>query len=93
MGQRKYPPLTPDEVIAILLALGFIFKRQVGSHRHYQRDADAKRARAIVTVDTSDREFDDFLIKSMIEQSKHSRNEFYGATKRSAKKASVKYAG
>ena len=36
MGKRKYPPLSPLEVINILQALGFSLKRQTGSHQHYE---------------------------------------------------------
>ncbi len=48
------------------------------------------RPRSIVTVDVKLAEFDDYILKSMIEQSNHSREEFYGATKRTARKASVR---
>lgn len=89
MGQKKYPPLTPSEVTAILSTLGFVFKNKEGSHSQYERCADGKRLRAVVSVDTAEREFDDFLIKSMIGQSKFTRDQFYGATKRTAKRAGV----
>ncbi|MBI3762322.1 MAG: type II toxin-antitoxin system HicA family toxin [Chloroflexi bacterium] len=64
---RRYPTLTPKEVIAILLARGFKRARTVGSHERYSgtiRD----QARA-VTVDLHDDDFDEKLIKRMIEQS------------------------
>lgn len=32
---RRYPPLTPEEVIAILLARGFFLDRTAGSHAQY----------------------------------------------------------
>jgi hypothetical protein len=48
-------------------------------------------ARSIVTVDMAYSEFDDDLIKSMIRQSNRSREMFYGATKRTARKASVQF--
>lgn len=90
MGQRKYPPLTPAEVESILRALKFEYKRQEGSHRHYERQKDDTHPRSIVTVDMTVKEFDDFLIKSMVRQSNFTREQFYGATKRTAKRASVK---
>lgn len=90
MGQRKYPPLTPSEIIEILKMLGFKFDRKEGSHAHYERAADGKRQRSIVTVDMAEKEFDDTLLKSMISQSNFSRDQFYGATKWSARKAGVK---
>jgi predicted RNA binding protein YcfA (HicA-like mRNA interferase family) len=37
MGQRKYPPLTPSEVEAILIKSGFVLKREHGDHAHYER--------------------------------------------------------
>ena len=89
MGKRKYPPLTPSEVIAILSALGFFWKHQEGSHCAYERAACSKRKRAVVTVDTAKSEFDEFLLKSMIRQSQFERAEFYGATKSTARKAGV----
>lgn len=90
MGQRKYPPLTPREVIEILKALGFGHARTEGSHAHYERGSDKKRSRSIVTVDMAVTAFDDSLLKSMIRQSNFKRDEFYGATKWSARKAGVK---
>jgi hypothetical protein len=42
-------------------------------------------------VDTGYPEFDDSLIKSMIRQSNRTREMFYGATKRTAAKASVRH--
>jgi predicted RNA binding protein YcfA (HicA-like mRNA interferase family) len=86
MGQRKYPPLTPSQVEAIVKALGFIFKRQIGSHKHYERAADTDRNRAVVTIDMAIDEFWKDLIKSMIRQSGFTREQFYGATPKTAKK-------
>ena len=92
MGKKKYPPLTPSEVQAIAKGLGFTFKRQSGSHGHYEKDADAKgRERKIITIDEKISEFDEDLLKSMIRQSGFTREEFYGATKRAARKASLPY--
>jgi predicted RNA binding protein YcfA (HicA-like mRNA interferase family) len=91
MGKRKYPPLTQNEVVAILKKLGFAKKHQVGSHVQYERAADGKCPRSVVTVDLGVREFGDFLIKNMIEQSNRSREEFYGATKRTATRAAVPF--
>lgn len=92
MGRRGTPLLEPDEVIAILLRLGFKLDRQNGSHAQYKRAAMDGRAAAIVTVDVHYKVFDVDLMKSMIRQSGFSANEFYGATKGSARKASVPYA-
>jgi predicted RNA binding protein YcfA (HicA-like mRNA interferase family) len=92
LGQRKYRPLTPGEVVDILTALGFHFDRKEGSHAQYERAKDGVRPRSIVTVDTAEKQFDDFLIKSMIRQSSFSRDEFYRAIKSSARKAGLKNA-
>jgi len=78
-------------VEAILRALGFKLKGQEGSHRQYERLKDATHPRSVVTVDVAEREFGDYLIKSMIRQSDFSREQFYGATKRTARRASVKF--
>ena len=89
MGRRKYLPLTPSEVKDIVVALGFVWKRKVGSHAQYERAALGKRGRSVVTIDESTDQFDDFLMKSMIEQSSFTRNQFYGATKKTARKAGL----
>jgi predicted RNA binding protein YcfA (HicA-like mRNA interferase family) len=86
MGKRKYPPLSPSEVINIVEALGFRFKRQNGSHQHYEGFAEDLKTRKIVTVDNSVDEFWEDLIKSMIRQSGWPREKFYGATRKTSKK-------
>lgn len=91
MGQRKYPPLTPPEVVAILTGLGFVKVREEGSHAHYECLANRTYPRSVVTVDMGHREFDDSLIKNMIRQSNRTREMFYGATKRTALKAAVRF--
>lgn len=88
MGKRSYPPLTPAEVVAVLGTLKFAFKRQDGSHAHYERLPDENNnQRRIVTVDMSERDFGERLLKSMIRQSGFTKEQFYGATPRTAKKA------
>ena len=89
MGKRKYPPLKRSEVVEIVLALGFAYKRTSGSHYHYERPAKGSMDRKLVTVDMGKAEFTEFLIKSMVSQSGFSCECFYGATKSTAKKASV----
>jgi len=84
MGKRKYPPLKQSEMVAIFLALGFVKDRN-GKHPCYERPADAQRGRAVVPIDDY-AEFDETLIKSMIAQSGFTREQFYGATKATAKK-------
>ena len=91
MGKRRTPPLTPNEVVAILKALGFSFKNQEGFHAQYECPAARTFPRSVVSVDMACKDFDDFLMKSMIRQSNRSVAEFYGATKRSARKANVPF--
>jgi predicted RNA binding protein YcfA (HicA-like mRNA interferase family) len=86
MGSRRYPSLTPSEVIAILRELNFYPKRQDGSHAQWERLAEGSRTRALVTVDVAESDFSEPLMKSMIRQSGFTREEFYGATKKTAKK-------
>jgi predicted RNA binding protein YcfA (HicA-like mRNA interferase family) len=91
LGIRFYPPLTPAEVIEILTALGFTKRGQTGSHAQYFRPAKGKRKTALVSVDVHYKEFDVKLMHSMVRQSQFSRQEFYGATKHTARKASVAF--
>ncbi len=92
MSKRKYPPLTPSEVISILTSLGFVKDRQSGSaHAQYECPKNDEYPRSLVTVDMAYSEFDDERIKNMIRQSNRSRERFYGATKRTARKASVPF--
>ena len=88
---KKHPVLTPSEVTAIVTNLGFKFKNKEGAHAQWECEADGTHPRSVITIDEGEREFGDFLIKSMIRQSKRTREEFYGATKRTAKRASVPY--
>jgi hypothetical protein len=87
MGTRKFPPLKQAEMVSIFISLGFVLDRS-NKHPVYERAADKKRPRAVVPVDDYD-EFDETLIKSMISQSGFSREEFYGATKTTAKKVNI----
>jgi predicted RNA binding protein YcfA (HicA-like mRNA interferase family) len=86
---QKYPPLTPAEVIEILTAYDFRFKHQVGSHAQYEAVRGGKSYK--VTVKTNAAEFNDFLMKSMIRQSGLTREDFYSATKSSARKINSPY--
>ncbi|MGD0793087.1 MAG: type II toxin-antitoxin system HicA family toxin [Terriglobales bacterium] len=85
MGKRKYPPLKHREVVQIVTTLGFTLARQESTHAQYERPADATRKRAIVTVDNYD-DFEEKMIRNLISQSGFTREEFYGATSKTAKK-------
>ena len=79
---KKFPPLTPQQVIQILTTKKFQFDRQKGSHAQYVHPISGRT----VTVDMKEKEFGITLMKSMIHQSGLSREEFYGATKETTKK-------
>ena len=85
---RRYPPLTPEEVIAILLSRGFHLDRTAGSHAQYSGTVRGQFRR--VTVDLHYRDLDDRAIKRLILQSGFTREEFYGSTKESARKISLR---
>jgi hypothetical protein len=76
-------------MVAILVALGFREDRH-GDHACYQREADETRTRKVVPVGDYD-EFDQTLIKPMISESGFTRDQFYGATKVTARKAGVAF--
>lgn len=86
---KKRPPLTDQEVVAILTSLGFSYSHSSGGHDFYKA-THSGRAHT-VTVDPKNSPFDDFLLKSMISQSGFDRKSFYAATKKTAKKIGVKY--
>lgn len=65
MGQRKYPPLTPSEVKAILKILGFTKDRQDGSHEQHECPAIAEFPRSVVTVDVGYKEFDTKMMQAL----------------------------
>jgi predicted RNA binding protein YcfA (HicA-like mRNA interferase family) len=85
---KRYPPLSPAEVVKILAARGFVFVRSVGSHNRYQgRIRDQART---VTVDMHYPQFDDKLLKRMITQSGLTREEFYGSVRSTAQKIGLR---
>jgi predicted RNA binding protein YcfA (HicA-like mRNA interferase family) len=81
---KKYPPLSDNEVLAILGALRFGYSHSKGGHDFYKATHSNKEW--TVTVDTKYSPFDEFLLKSMIAQSGYDRETFYGATKKTRKK-------
>jgi predicted RNA binding protein YcfA (HicA-like mRNA interferase family) len=85
MGQRKYPPLKHREVVAIVIALGFVLDREHSTHAQYERVAGDGKARTLCTVDNYD-DFEQKMIKNIISQIGCTREQFYGATVQTAKK-------
>jgi predicted RNA binding protein YcfA (HicA-like mRNA interferase family) len=91
---KKLPLLKPKEVENNLIALGFVCKRQDGSHKQYERSADGVRPRMLVTVDVGKGQFGRDLMKRMIRQSGFTEDEFcsgeLGEKNPSAARPSVK---
>jgi len=85
---KKYPPLTPDEVIRILRARGFDHDHSRGSHEYYK--GIIRGIPRMVTVDVHYKEFDVRMIRFLLSQSGLTREEFYGSTKRTAKKINLR---
>jgi predicted RNA binding protein YcfA (HicA-like mRNA interferase family) len=85
---KQYPPLTPEEVLAILKVQGFTLDNTVGSHaNHVGYTNDIKRR---VTVDLKIKGYSPELMKSMIRQSGLSREDFYCSTKKTAVKINMR---
>ena len=66
----KLPLLTPREVIANIESLGFVFKKQVGSHAQYEKAATATHIRAVITVDMGYPQFSKEGMQRMIRQAR-----------------------
>lgn len=81
---KKYPPLDFKEVLAILKANSFYLDNVVGSHQKYKKKTD--KHSWSVTVDNGKAPFNEFHIKSMIDNSGLTREQFYNSTKETAKK-------
>ena len=75
MGFKKYLPLKPKEIESTLKRFGFVFKRQVGSHCHWEGTVNGKRR--IVTVPQYSEIASRNLLKSIFEQSGVGLHEFY----------------
>jgi predicted RNA binding protein YcfA (HicA-like mRNA interferase family) len=85
MGKRKCPPLKHNEVVDIILALGFVLDRQEPNHAQYVLAGNATRKPALVTIDNYD-DFEEKAVRRIIRQSGFTRDQFYGATPEAAKK-------
>jgi len=75
-------------VISILLALQFVLDRKSGDHKLFTRIVNGKER--TVQVDMGMPEYFDQWVKLLIYQSGFSREEFYGATKSTAKKINIR---
>jgi len=85
LSKKKYPRLTPKEVEDILITLGFSYARQKGSHKFFKD----KSGHLVMVCQNWDL-IDDDGMKSIIKNTGRSREEFYLATKASAKKLQKK---
>lgn len=81
---RGWPPLELREVEAILNALGITYSHSEGGHDFYVGVRGGEKRK--VTVDPKCAPFDAYLLKSMCSQAGCTRDDFYGATKKTAKK-------
>lgn len=84
MGNRKYPPLTPKEIEAILIARGFKLHTKNGDHKYYTRVVKGKKR--VAQVDMGNPGYNDRLIKLVILQCGMTREEFYCSIKSTSKK-------
>jgi predicted RNA binding protein YcfA (HicA-like mRNA interferase family) len=84
MGQRRFPPLTPGEVIAILLARGYSLRNTKGDHRYYIFEKNGYKF--IVQVDMGCSSYGDVLIPAVLKESHLTRDQFYCSTKSTARK-------
>lgn len=84
---KQWPPLTADEIGACLKALGFVRDRDESSHQIWVHE----ETRQIVPVDTKWKPVSSSLLKHIVtEQLRMKREEFYGATKSTAKKIGLR---
>ena len=81
---KRWPPLDLREVVGILKALGLEYTHSSGGHDFYKGVYKGLARR--VTVDPKNAPFSDDLLKWMSEQAGCSRDEFYKATPKTAKK-------
>jgi len=79
---KKYPVITTQQAIDILLVYGYVLDRTSSSHSQYVHP----KTGILITVQITRRECGRDRIKSMISNMKISREEFYGAIKSTAKK-------
>jgi len=88
MGKRSYPPLSQSDIQAIFRALGFSPDRH-NRHPVWEKPADEHGPRRIVPLDDYP-EFEQKMIKNLIRQAGVTREKFYGATEKTARKAGIK---
>jgi predicted RNA binding protein YcfA (HicA-like mRNA interferase family) len=87
MGQRKYPPLTPSEIIEILLARGFLKHHTKSDHIYYVHIVRGQKH--ISQVDTGCPLYTEELLKKVLKETGLTREQFYCSTKSAAKKLNL----
>jgi len=80
MSRKKWPPLEARDVLTILRSLGLTLSHSKGGHDFYKGTRGGKAC--TVTFDAKQAPFEAFLLKSMADQARASRDEFYGALER-----------
>lgn len=85
MGKRSYPPLKHAQIIDIMKALKFKPVRH-GDHECWEREPDQENLQRRVVPIGDYEEFDQTLIKRIIGETGFTREQFYGATPKTAKK-------
>lgn len=78
---KQYPSLKPNEVVQCLKALGFLYTKSDGDHDYYEK------GHRLVQVDMGEKHgFASPGMQIIINHSEYSREIFYRATKKTAKK-------
>jgi len=83
---KAWPPLELREVLAILRALQLTYSCSKGGHDFYVGMHNGRKRK--VTVDPKCAPFSSYLLQSMCKQAGCTRQEFYGATYKTAAKIS-----
>ncbi len=90
MGQDKFPPLSPDEIIELLKARGFTLHHTKGDHEFYYCEVQGKKR--VMQVDTGNPLYTGYWLKQTIKETGMTREQFYCSTKKTAKKINMKCA-
>lgn len=84
MPSRKYLPLSPDDLVRVLKAFGFIHKRTTGDH--VQWEGEIKKVRRVSTVQLIKGEYSQERMKRLIENLGLTAEEFYRADSKISKR-------
>lgn len=84
MGFRTYLPLSPDDLVRVLKAFGFAYKRTAGSHEQWE--GVINDVRRISTVQRIKGEYSTDRMKRLIDNLGLTPEEFYRADSKIAKR-------